>query len=256
MTPGSSFFDLGGHSLLAARLAAAFRKSLHLSVPVAAIMLRPELSELADYVAGLQDAAPGTSAAAAAAAGTPVVDRAAAAEAAAAAMAPELKAAIEADVARVDSLVVPPSPFYMPRPQRVLVTGSTGHFGAHIVAHLLAEGNMTTFCLVRASSDAAARDRVLAALERRDLLGPLAASRATQRLVAVAGALQEERFGLTDAQWNALACELDMIVHCGAEVCTWLVVVVWLCLCLGACACVSVCLWLWLCRCDCASESL
>ena len=51
-----------------------------------------------------------------------------------------------------------------PGPRAVLLTGGTGFLGRYLLRELLASGDRTLFCLVRAADHEAARSRLLSAL--------------------------------------------------------------------------------------------
>ncbi|MDO8186950.1 amino acid adenylation domain-containing protein [Conexibacter sp. JD483] len=99
----------------------------------------------------------------------------------------------------------------------VLLTGASGFVGPHLLAELAAatraeDGRVVA--LVRAPSAAAGAERLQRALlaERRDL------SADWERIEVLPGDLAQERFGLDEAAFAALAGRLDAIVHNGALV--------------------------------------
>lgn len=93
---------------------------------------------------------------------------------------------------------------------RFFVTGATGFLGAHVTRALLRRGHRVT-ALVRDTRSAAAGARFHRVA---DWLGLLPEERA--RATVVAGDVAAERFGLGDAQWQALAAGTEEIVHCAA----------------------------------------
>ncbi|KAL2914197.1 hypothetical protein HK105_206290 [Polyrhizophydium stewartii] len=97
------------------------------------------------------------------------------------------------------------------------LTGATGFLGAFVLQSLLERHpHARVVCLVRAESDSSATARLVSTSKQR-----LAWSDAwlrNGRVRAVAGDLSAERFGLSDAVWDALCHEVDLIIHNGALV--------------------------------------
>lgn len=96
------------------------------------------------------------------------------------------------------------------RPRRFLVTGGTGFLGAHLVRELLRRGHAVT-ALVRDGRDGSAQERFRRVLEWLGVGREDAA-----RAAVVAGDVAEERFGLAEARWRALAAATDEVVHSAA----------------------------------------
>jgi len=104
----------------------------------------------------------------------------------------------------------------------IFLTGATGFLGIHMVAELAAslEPGQRLYALIRAHNDEAARLRLEAALRDADLDAPLVAAGASKPgpVVALAGSLERDRFGLDPALWAMLASEVGLIYHSGAAV--------------------------------------
>lgn len=96
----------------------------------------------------------------------------------------------------------------------VLLTGATGFLGAHWLAALLANTNCSIYCLVRANDDAAAALRLEAVFKHYQL--PIHQLR--QRVKAIASDLSLTQASLSKEQWQALASQIDIILHAAAEV--------------------------------------
>ncbi|HVF39587.1 MAG TPA: thioester reductase domain-containing protein [Gemmatimonadaceae bacterium] len=99
--------------------------------------------------------------------------------------------------------------------QRILLTGATGFLGAYVLRTLLDETDAEIFCLVRRQGcgDETSRKRLLGNLHRYGLEdGP------THRVAVVDGDLARAHLGLTPQAFHALAAEIDMIIHGGAQV--------------------------------------
>jgi thioester reductase-like protein len=104
----------------------------------------------------------------------------------------------------------------------ILLTGATGFLGIHMVAELaasLARGQRL-FTLIRADNDEAARRRLEAALGHASLEVPPVAAGPNGRgaVVALAGSLERDRFGLDPEVYSILASEVGLIYHSGAAV--------------------------------------
>jgi fatty acid CoA ligase FadD9 len=98
----------------------------------------------------------------------------------------------------------------------VLLTGATGLLGVHLLEELVARSAAHIVCLVRAPSDEAALARLEQTMQRYGVPAP-----PRSRWSARAGDLAAPSLGLDEARWSALAEEVDVIVHAGAEV-SWL----------------------------------
>lgn len=88
----------------------------------------------------------------------------------------------------------------------IILTGSTGSLGAHILAALLTRSDVrNVYCLVRGENP---RERVLEALRQRDLSIPDA-----NLLVALTSDLSKKDLGLSCDILNKLQCETTIIIH-------------------------------------------
>ncbi|MBS4190545.1 amino acid adenylation domain-containing protein [Bacillus sp. FJAT-49705] len=97
--------------------------------------------------------------------------------------------------------------------EQILLTGSTGFLGIHILLDLLKETNANIVCLVRGKSEIEARTRLLDSLfyfanEQLD----------TTRIQIIVGDLGTEQLGLSQEMHTKLANSLDRIIHSAADV--------------------------------------
>ena len=99
------------------------------------------------------------------------------------------------------------------RPVEVLLTGSTGFLGAHLLHELLATTTARVWCLVRARDGAHALQRITDAAARYEL-GDLPGD----RVVPLPGDLASPRLGLSSGEFRELARSTDVIYHAGAVV--------------------------------------
>ncbi len=102
----------------------------------------------------------------------------------------------------------------MNAPVSVLLTGVTGSLGGQLCAEMLATIPGCVHCPVRASDPDTARRRVATRLAQlHDPLPP-----ASRRVIAFPAELRDPRLGLNTRDYDALAENLDAIVHCAAQV--------------------------------------
>jgi thioester reductase-like protein len=99
------------------------------------------------------------------------------------------------------------------RPRDILLTGSTGFLGLHLLRELLAATTARVHCLVRADSGPDARRRIEQAAERYGVDGLT-----TSRIVPLPGDLAEPNLGLDPGTFSELARTIDIIHHAGATV--------------------------------------
>jgi amino acid adenylation domain-containing protein/thioester reductase-like protein len=100
-----------------------------------------------------------------------------------------------------------------PVPDAILLTGGTGFLGGYLLRELLGATSARIHCLVRADGAAHALARLRAAQSRYQL-GDLPDG----RVVPVAGDLASPLLGLSEAQFDALAARVDLVLHAGAFV--------------------------------------
>lgn len=191
------FFELGGHSLLTVRLMGELRDTISGHVSVRQIYDHPTPAALA---ASLE------------AEGSGAVDVPA-----------TRQDTEEADIARMltDAVLPPdiamPAPRVMPQPlvlaelDAVLLTGAAGFLGSHVLFELLHRTRATIHCLVRAQDVSSAQERVLKALASYGLWE----DSFKHRIIGVPGDLTRPRLGLTAETFNALADQVDAIIHNG-----------------------------------------
>ena len=191
------FFALGGDSLLAAVMLAnarvMFGISAHYVRPLTRCLLRDPT--LRGFAQATQDAR----------AGRLVTDG----------------AETRIDFARETELGVPallhadpqsPQPDWR-RPLEILLTGSTGFLGAHLLSELLAATTARVWCLVRARDASHGLERITDAAARYEL-----SDLPTDRVVPVPGDLASSGLGLSPGEFRELARSTDVIYHVGATV--------------------------------------
>ncbi|MEV4104690.1 amino acid adenylation domain-containing protein [Nonomuraea sp. NPDC049649] len=173
-----NFFDVGGHSLLAGRVVAEIRRELGADLPLRAVLETSDLAELAA-----------------------VAER----------------GGVEQEHHDLESLAVLPADFTVRtgdagRRRAILLTGATGFLGAHLIEQLLARTDAEIICLVRASGEQQARERVLDNLRAYGLDAP------PDRIRGLPGDLGAARFGLERESFAELAATVEVICHNGGQV--------------------------------------
>ncbi|WAA10277.1 non-ribosomal peptide synthetase [Fervidibacillus albus] len=100
--------------------------------------------------------------------------------------------------------------------QHILLTGSTGYLGVHILEQLLKNDRSTIYLLIRGNTEEEARQRLRKKLIfsfETDLLSDY-----RNRIVILPGDLLQPRFGLDEAIYNELSEKIEAIIHCAANV--------------------------------------
>jgi thioester reductase-like protein len=188
-----NFFDLGGNSLIATRLVFQLQEHFQVRLPLVRLFEMPTIEGLAAAIAEAQ-ATPG--------ADDHLFD---------VITLNELKSEVVLD----DAIGAHGLTYeHVADPEHILLTGATGFLGAYLLSGLLQRTSATIHCLVRADSAEAGLQRLKKNLEYYQLW-----DRAfIPRLTIIPGNLDRPRFGLSEAEFDALANELDVIYHNGAMV--------------------------------------
>jgi amino acid adenylation domain-containing protein/thioester reductase-like protein len=97
----------------------------------------------------------------------------------------------------------------------VLLTGATGFLGSHVLQQWLEQTSHFVICLVRASDDVIAEQRLSAALHFHKIELPVPHR---SRVRAVAGDLARPQFGWSNDQCAKLSQSVITVIHCGARV--------------------------------------
>ncbi len=173
------FFDLGGDSLLAARIVVAMAGTGGEPITLRQLFAHPT-------VAGLAAAAGGT--------------------------APPVRTQRRPDPELVD--LPAPLPVRSTEPGGILITGVTGFLGAFVLRELLNSATGDLYCLVRATDETHARQRLRDQDERYALGGILD----DPRVHVLVGDLDAPRLGLGEHDFALLADTIREIYHCAAMV--------------------------------------
>jgi amino acid adenylation domain-containing protein/thioester reductase-like protein len=230
-----SFFEIGGHSLLATKMVKMINDRFSGSLSIITFMEAPTIRDLSNFLTNVSSS-----------------------------VSTVKKVDMQAEALSLDPSIYPfptrkgntMSRFRIEssallKPRVIFLTGATGYLGSHILSELLQIPGLTTICLARAKTDAAAKQRLLQTMEKYKLLkGTVEAIKLADkednasnpatihnsdektdeaydlgaddvldsRLIAVAGDFSKPLLGIDDLKFKSLALEIDSIIHCGAEV--------------------------------------
>ena len=99
-------------------------------------------------------------------------------------------------------------------PQKTLLTGATGFLGSHLLAEMMRRDSRQVVCIVRASSEEKAQQRIETKLRE---IGQWDSAFAG-RIVALPGDVGKPFMGLSPQEYQALAEDCDSVFHSAAEV--------------------------------------
>ncbi|MGG6263701.1 thioester reductase domain-containing protein [Leptolyngbya sp. AN10] len=98
--------------------------------------------------------------------------------------------------------------------QSIFLTGATGFIGSFLLKELLHQTAATIYCLVRAETITAAKQKLARVLKQANAN----LAECAERIVLILGDLAQPSLGLTDAQFQELADSIEVIYHSGANV--------------------------------------
>ncbi|KAG0248865.1 large subunit of alpha-aminoadipate reductase, partial [Mortierella polycephala] len=204
-----NFFDLGGHSILATRLIFEVRRVCCVDVPLNLVFREPTIGGMAKEVSRISLDSLELD-----------VDRPS--EETEAAEEEEKEYDYSGDFEELRKTEIQTEYPLVVRKDAVdyqtfFLTGATGFLGAFILSNLLVSNPTAhVICLVRASSEEKAMDRVRSCGETHLIWDETWVS--SGRLSVVMGDLAQDRFGLSDEAWEMCCRKADIIVHNGALV--------------------------------------
>ncbi|KPN96586.1 non-ribosomal peptide synthetase [Lysinibacillus sp. ZYM-1] len=98
----------------------------------------------------------------------------------------------------------------------VLLTGSTGYLGSHVLYELLVSTKAHIYCLIRPSEKTTLEGKLMDSMQF--YFGHDIARRMKDRITVVQGDLGRKKLDLTSADEQVILEEIDAIIHCGADV--------------------------------------
>ncbi|WP_232369977.1 thioester reductase domain-containing protein [Xenorhabdus lircayensis] len=196
------FFQIGGHSILVARMVERIEKAFLLRIPIAGIYVEPTVARIAAILDEMMVARQANPAQIAGIYHSEALIR-------------QHAETLRNDVylkegIRPDGLVH--ANWY--QPDTVLLTGSTGYLGLHLLEQLLKQTSARVICLCRASDEEHARDRIKSGFKNYQI----DVGNGLDRVDFIIGDLGQPRFGLLPETWSQLAENVDVIYHNGALV--------------------------------------
>ncbi|KAI1500051.1 hypothetical protein F5X99DRAFT_387406 [Biscogniauxia marginata] len=106
------------------------------------------------------------------------------------------------------------SPRVLPTRSHVVVTGSTGSLGAHVVASLAANPAISRiYCLVRAKDQNEALKRVYKSLQLRKVYDNLALG-TQHKIIPLVSDLSQSQLGLSKETYREVTSNLRSVIHC------------------------------------------
>ncbi|KAJ4347545.1 hypothetical protein N0V95_005329 [Ascochyta clinopodiicola] len=114
----------------------------------------------------------------------------------------------------MQNLISKYSDFKSARKQTVVLTGTTGSLGAHVLAQLVARADIeTVHCLVRAKDGKDAAQRVTQSLLQRKIYHTMSLE-ARAKINALPSDFSDAHLGLSTATYEAIAQNLTNVIHC------------------------------------------
>ncbi|NJO96370.1 MAG: amino acid adenylation domain-containing protein [Pleurocapsa sp. CRU_1_2] len=186
-----NFFALGGHSLLITQLFAQMRDTFKVNLSLRGLFKEPTVANVAETIEIAQQSKSGGE--------IPTED------------AINLKAE-----AVLDPTIHPGGVTYNPdvSPSVIFLTGATGFLGSFLLYELLQQTQADIYCLVRAETIDLGKQKILSSLKSYLLWN----ESFSQRIIPEIGDLSKPLLGLSEALFQQLAGQVDVIYHNGALV--------------------------------------
>ncbi|WP_342514302.1 amino acid adenylation domain-containing protein [Sporosarcina sp. FSL K6-1522] len=98
----------------------------------------------------------------------------------------------------------------------VLLTGSTGYLGSHVLYELLIETDAHIYCLIRPSAHATLAEKLKDSMQF--YFGKVGIAMMDERVTVIQGDLGKPALNLSVEDEQTLVEKIDAIIHCGADV--------------------------------------
>jgi len=102
--------------------------------------------------------------------------------------------------------------------ENILLAGSTGYLGIHILYQLIKNTDYVIYALVRGKNDLGARERLWAKLDFHFKLDRAERKELENRIHVFSGDLSQERLGLSTEKYSDLANKIDCVINAAANV--------------------------------------
>lgn len=182
------FFDVGGHSLAAAETLSLIEDVFGVRLPVGVLLEAPTAAKLAERLADQEE--------------NGARDRAS--------HVPRADAVLEEDISPAGEA----SSATLGEARKVFLTGATGFLGSFLLDEILHRTEAEVHCLVRRREGASLLSSLRESLRGRGLWDP----EYEERIFPVPGDLGEPLLGMDRKAFDALADEMDLVMHAGAAV--------------------------------------
>ena len=101
-------------------------------------------------------------------------------------------------------------------PDSILITGATGYLGIYLLYELLSKTNSLIYCLIRATDNQHAFQRIKTKLKEQDL--SISDNILSQRCRFLKGDVGKPLLGFEEKEYNKLASNIDVVFHSAAEI--------------------------------------
>jgi amino acid adenylation domain-containing protein/thioester reductase-like protein len=182
-----NFFELGGHSLLTTQLILRVKETFQVELPLRVLFEAPTIASLVENIQNIDSPSPVT----------------------------EVKVDLQRE-AILEESIRPEISFISSQyaPTSIFLTGATGFLGAFLLYELLQQKHVTVYCLVRAVSLEAGRQKIQDCLKSYLIWQ----DNFEARIKIILGDLALPKLGIADTEFQTLASEIDVIYHNGAWV--------------------------------------
>lgn len=102
------------------------------------------------------------------------------------------------------------------KPQNILLTGSTGYLGSHVLNELIKTTDAKIYCLIRKSKDQSLLEKLVDTMKvyfDKDIINQI-----NDRVITIEGDLEKEKLGISLSDTELLNEKIDTIIHTAADV--------------------------------------
>jgi amino acid adenylation domain-containing protein/thioester reductase-like protein len=185
-----NFFDLGGSSLTAAQLSVEILDKFQINIPAKILFDLPYIPILAEYINTKGQSYTQQS---------------------------DIQQDINKD-SQLDENIFPTDKLspHLLNAKNILLTGAGGFLGVYLLKELLKNTNAKVTCFVRKGEFENPVKKLMANVQKFRLEQDI--SLADRRLIIIGADISYHHFGLPQERYNHLVNNIDLIIHCGAQV--------------------------------------